>query len=482
MNCLLLLFVIPSPVNKQVDRGLFSFKDEVLINSSLSEFERSEYEELLRLSPQRLSSERYDSLNMRFVGSWPHGPAWTVIADTARNLAFCGSGGTLLILDVSDPANPVVLSDKIRTRGVVRDLYYDESIGCIYIAAGDGGLEIWDVTDSLNPQKLSRLDIPGFAYGLAASGDYAYVADMDYGLRVIDISTPENPTMISLNDTVAFARKVRVSGNYAYVIDPVFGKLWVFDVSEPSIPLAVGSYDTPGSWGIDISDDNYLYVAAVGLRVFDISEPSTPSEVTYYEISGSWTVGVEISGDYAYLADRDNGLRAIDISTPSDPHEEWIFPTEDWANGVAVSGNYAYVSDCRDGLRIIDFSNPLNINEVGYFDTPAYTMGVEISGDYAYLANETDGLRIIDISDPGNPSEVGSCDTPDEAGKVAVSGNYAYIADDDAGLRIIDISDPENPNEVSSYDTHFALEPWGCIGEPRTRPCSAWPRQLPSST
>ena len=104
MNYLLLLFVLSLPVNSQIDREKISLKDGSLIGSSLFEFE--EYEELLHFAPQRLSGERFDSSNMRFVGSCPFGPAWNVGADTARNLAFCGSGGAVLILDVSDPANP----------------------------------------------------------------------------------------------------------------------------------------------------------------------------------------------------------------------------------------------------------------------------------------------------------------------------------------------------------------------------------------
>ncbi len=38
--------------------------------------------------------------------------------------------------------------------------------------------------------------------------------------------------------------------------------------------------------------------------------------------------------------------------------------------GVEVSGSYAYVADCRSGLRVLDISIPANPVEVGYYDTP----------------------------------------------------------------------------------------------------------------
>ena len=47
-----------------------------------------------------------DSLNCRFVGNWPFGFSEAVALDPARNLAFCGSGGGVYVLDVSNPAQP----------------------------------------------------------------------------------------------------------------------------------------------------------------------------------------------------------------------------------------------------------------------------------------------------------------------------------------------------------------------------------------
>ena len=57
--------------------------------------------------------QSFDSLNCRLVGNWPFGPSYAVAVDSARNLVFCGSGGGVYVLDVSDSANPVKLSDAI---------------------------------------------------------------------------------------------------------------------------------------------------------------------------------------------------------------------------------------------------------------------------------------------------------------------------------------------------------------------------------
>jgi len=131
-----------------------------------------------------------DSLNVRFVGNWPFGISYVTEIDSARSLAFCGSGGGVYILDISDPANPIKLSDNIRTRDIVIGQFYNESTYRLYIAAYGAGLEIWDLTNSLSPVKLGYYGTPDNAFGVAVAGSYAYIADADSGLRIIDVANP----------------------------------------------------------------------------------------------------------------------------------------------------------------------------------------------------------------------------------------------------------------------------------------------------
>ncbi|MGB9721928.1 MAG: hypothetical protein ACPL28_10680, partial [bacterium] len=109
------------------------------------------------------SKAGFDSLNTRFVGNWPFGPSYAVAYDQARSLVFCGSGGGVYILDVSNPSNPQKVSEKIHTRGVVWNLFYDGANTRLYIADGQGGLEIWNIQDPANPYKLGYYFTPGYA-------------------------------------------------------------------------------------------------------------------------------------------------------------------------------------------------------------------------------------------------------------------------------------------------------------------------------
>ncbi|MCX6841719.1 MAG: hypothetical protein NTX53_05505, partial [candidate division WOR-3 bacterium] len=66
-----------------------------------------------------------DSLNMHIVGKWPFGGESVAVGDETRQLVFCGSAGGVYVLDASNPDSLRVLSDRIQTRGVVRDLFLD---------------------------------------------------------------------------------------------------------------------------------------------------------------------------------------------------------------------------------------------------------------------------------------------------------------------------------------------------------------------
>ena len=97
--------------------------------------------------------------NLERVGGWPYGPAQAVDVDPIRELIFLSSGGVVLTLDGTDPTNPQFLNDDIHTVGLVHDLFYDAAERDLYVAGGEGGLEIWDVDDPLQPVRLSVIEI-----------------------------------------------------------------------------------------------------------------------------------------------------------------------------------------------------------------------------------------------------------------------------------------------------------------------------------
>jgi hypothetical protein len=67
--------------------------------------------------------------------------------------------------------------------------------------------------------------------GVAVAGGYACVADGGAGLRVVDVSDPSNPKEVGSYETPGYATGMAVAGDYAYVTDEGAG-LHVVDVSD----------------------------------------------------------------------------------------------------------------------------------------------------------------------------------------------------------------------------------------------------------
>ncbi len=290
-------------------------------------------------------------------------PAWNVelisrVDGTARavavqgNYAYIGDGKRLVILDVSDPADPVVVGE----------------------------------TDPL----------PGVVQDVAVVGHYAYIADDWEGLRIIDVSNPASPIEAGSYTGIGEAEEVAVAGNYAYVAADWSG-LRIIDVSDPVNPREAGFYVTPGlARGVTVAG-NTAYIAddGRGLRVVDVSDRGNPTEVGSYEEMPGWAYGVAVAGKHAYVAAFGAGLRIIDISDLTNLGEAGFYDTPGRAEAVAVGSGYAYVADGDAGLRIVDISNPVAPREAGYYEMPGYAVRVAVAGDIVYVADWNGGLFIL---------------------------------------------------------------------------------------
>lgn len=201
-------------------------------------------------------------------------------------------------------------------------------------------------------------------------------------------------------------------------------------------------------------DDNHVYYSmGATLAIADVTTPSAPVELGMLTMGGE-VASIAVSGDYAYVANRQNGLRVIDISAPGSPTEVGYYVTPGSAHRVTVEGAYAYVLTSEATLRVIDITTPPSPVEVG-------TLGIDeaddvvTSGDYAYVAAMSQGLRVVDVSTPSSPTEVGSYSTPSDAKRVDFDplNTRVLVADAWAGLRVISVDIPSNPVEVGSCFT-----------------------------
>ncbi len=260
------------------------------------------------------------------------------LTDGQCELGAAACWGGLHILDVSTPSAPTQVGayklDDIQSdssiglgrswfaSGVVvtNNLAYITG-GPYYLAEGDCGLRIVDVSKSTEPKVIGKLrckkDKAWSGHSLVVQNDLAYIAAGQQGLHIVSVANPSSPTEVGHWGESKRLRDVKVEGHLAYLAVDDAG-LQIVDVSKPTTPREVSSFKTPGSaWSLALAE-NYVYLAAAdsGLRVIDISDPSKPTEIGFYQTSGS-VYGVTVANGYIYMADTEEGLLIAQLTVPA---------------------------------------------------------------------------------------------------------------------------------------------------------------------
>jgi len=130
------------------------------------------------------------------------------------------------------------------------------------------------------------------------SGDYAYVADGEHGLRVIDISSPGNAHEVGDFATGGYAESVEMLGRVAIVARGDAGVVLV-DCNTPSDPIELASYATYG-WATDVDVvHNHAYVLENGwgltvLKMWHTFKDVLFSNWAFREIEEAWAKGITL--------------------------------------------------------------------------------------------------------------------------------------------------------------------------------------------
>lgn len=402
------------------------------------------------------------------VGAWPFGPSYAVELDPARDLVFLGAGGVVLILDGSDPTAPTLITDTLRTVGLVEDMAFDAVNQRLFIACGEGGLEIWDVAAPGSPARLSVTEVLYFGYdtpvGRVQLWQHFVVVECQWGyVHSLDVSDPANPVQVSFNGLMGNpARDIHISED-GQVHSSGAQRYQRLDIDAGGTLRNSGSKDFDyGPYEV-FGTPEVAYVGHGGnVVILDLLLPFFPPW-THFNAGG--VGGLEVHNGIAYIING-IGLRLYDVTVHNSPFHLGTMNSEMFFYDFVVRDGLVYIAAGLDGLRVIDVGDTANPVEIGSFDQVfSVTWKSVLVGDHAFLAADRDGVLVIDIADPQNPELVARFATTDAVRDIAVVGDRLFVAASDAGLRIVDISNPVAPLEIGNLEDWSAwrLEPEGDI-------------------
>ncbi|MGC8893732.1 MAG: LVIVD repeat-containing protein [candidate division WOR-3 bacterium] len=263
------------------------------------------------------------------------------------NYLYVATEHKLSIVDVSSVATPSEVGKYENTNVIFQDVSvkgttafavgYNATLGAIFAI---------DVGNPKNPTVIGWL-LTRDLWGIYVDGNYAYVAAGDSGLFIYNVTNPGGMSKIASLNLGADVQEIWKSGNYVYLTGPFDQKLWAVDVSTPGSPALADTISLSVSGeDIHISGTTAVVSGSQGLAFVDINNPSSMRVISTFKPSGD-PYAAWFDGEYAFTATKVTGQGRSFIAVvegPDGPSEVASSSVIDGsARDIVYDGNFCYI-------------------------------------------------------------------------------------------------------------------------------------------
>jgi len=230
-------------------------------------------------------------------------------------------------VDVSTPSTPTIASSlsfvkKLHNLFIVGDYAY------VVSSSNSQELQIIDISNPAAVNLLGTLNMPGNrnANSIYVVDTIAYITRIGgLDFAIADVSNPLAPTLLGQLNLAQSAGEVVVSGSYAYITTRIDGgELQIVDVSNTSSPSVAASLNLAGNddaTAISIVGSNVYVAQGNNLHAIDISSPTSPVLLGSYDAGDVINdISLDSPDDiYLFLATSSNSqqMQAINIQNPA---------------------------------------------------------------------------------------------------------------------------------------------------------------------
>jgi hypothetical protein len=201
------------------------------------------------------------------------------LASAGDYVYIAGGSAGLGIVQVASPETGLHEVGQLEIDATCEDVVVQGTLA--YSADGMPGLDVIDIADPANPVLLGRCGTSGYAQRVALYDHYACVADRDSGLWIVDVADSRNPREVGYIIPQAPVTDVAVFGHYALAATSGAG-LRVVDLSDPANPQEVGHCLEGGHVLCVDSGFGYAFLTTdddTTLYSVDLAVPANPSIV-----------------------------------------------------------------------------------------------------------------------------------------------------------------------------------------------------------
>ena len=318
--------------------------------------------------------------------------------ETERDYALVGRMDGTSFVDVTDPANPVVVGNLPKTEGIPgtswRDMkVYSDHVFVVSDIAGDHGMQVFDLT------RLREFSGTMLTFDVDAHYD-----------RVASVHN------IVINEETGFAYAVGSSGGG----DTCGGGLHMIDIRDPKNPTFAGcfAHANTGRSGTGYTHDAQCVI----YRGPD--EEHHGKEICFGANENALSI--------ADVSDKENpvGLSVANYPNIGYTHQGWLTKDQAYFLMGDETDEFGAVDNTRTLIYDVkDLDEPLLVKEF-FSENTSSDHNLYIVDDLMFQSNYNSGLRVFDVSDPENPRPVGFFDTvpgPDSPAMRGSWSNYPFF-------------------------------------------------------
>jgi hypothetical protein len=346
---------------------------------------------------------------------------------------FVNFMGRFVYVASDDVLEAVVATERTEPQAVIGSTLQRIAYPDNYRKFVDGGAELREAYEHKGNPRVLQVQL---------RGEYAYVAAGEGGLRVYDVAQIDQKGFserITTAPVSRFGQRFYVKTKYATA------------VAAPST-LAVD----PARWrmttdGQMVDPDRARQLPAD--KLVNEEQPIHPLYAYLYLVDKFEGL---ILVNAATLLDGDPLNNYLKRQLDPNKYANGAFNPDGaltGANNIVIAGTHAYITTDRE-LVVVNLDDPLNPKIVSRTGAPVlkHPRAVAIQFRYGFVVDD-DGLKVIDLTEPGSARVVEGALVPlADARDVYTARTYAYVADGKDGVAIVDVKLPEKPRLEQMYN------------------------------
>ncbi|MCZ6765306.1 MAG: hypothetical protein O7D32_00095 [bacterium] len=280
-----------------------------------------------------------------------------------------------------------------------------DGLGILYVADPASPKEVGFVplrAPALSSTMVLRID----RYAHRKPG-IVFVAQGESGFAIIDISDPANAGLMKTVRTAGSAKRLSLMGSVLAVAEGNAG-VSIYDVSNPSEPTYTRTFPIDGTVQNVRQYNGRLFACAgtAGLFVIDIVTGGTAPVPVAIPTAGD-ARDVAFYRNAVFVADGRHGVTLLNLTDRDNPKIVMTLPVKDEALEIVFHKSYVFVADGKRGVGYFKFDRPGTLEYLRQLGADRnYVNHVTVADRNLFVSGEFDSVIVFDIHRQDRPKRL----------------------------------------------------------------------------